>query len=154
MKFEGTLLSCRNRESIVWLAEDGFVYKNQPKVLADNEWYALESLSFLLPRYVPVAWRVDDETIKMHRIVCEQVTEPEIFMDHYDRVLQTFRYASLRHGDLTNHSVLVVNNKPMIIDWAESRMWDDPRPDKRREGDAYWLKRTMTEYVQASQSDK
>lgn len=88
---------------------------------------------------------MDIELIKMEYIEAEPITDEAYFMSHYEQVLKLMRYASLRHGDLTNHSVIPRQNKPILIDWSESRLWDDPRPDKRREGDRYWLKKTMVE---------
>ena len=126
-----------NPVSRVW-REDEWIYKQQPKYLADNEWYGLGSA------YAPPLFaRVDDETIKMWFIESEQVTDVKEFMEHYQGVLEDLKYRGLRHGDLTEPHVLVRDNRPVIIDWAESRTWDDPRPDKRREGDAYWLRKTM-----------
>ena len=136
-------LSKRERNSVIWIADNGFVYKKQPKYLTDNEWHALRSMGFLLPRFVPVAWRVEDEIIRMEFIEAQPITNTSLFMSHYDEILRIMRYANLRHGDLTEYSVIPHKNRPILIDWAESRTWDDPRPDKRREGDAYWLKRTM-----------
>ena len=51
----------------------------------------------------------------------------------------------IRHGDLTQYAIIVVNNKPHFIDWAESRWKRDPAPDKRPEGDRYWLNKTIQE---------
>ncbi|GAH13984.1 unnamed protein product, partial [marine sediment metagenome] len=39
--------------------------------------------------------------------------------------------------------VLVRNNKPVIIDWAEARVRTSPIESKRPESDMYWLRRTM-----------
>jgi len=66
-----------------------------------------------------------------------------MFMSFCQPLLDAMKKRGLRHGDLTSYSVIPVLNRPMIIDWAESRMLDDPRPDKRPEGDAFWLRRTM-----------
>ena len=130
-----------NSVSRVW--RDGpWIYKRQPKYLADNEFYALAHPALL--DYVPGDLeRIDKEIIRMEFIKNEPVTDVILFMSHYWPVLEDFEAAGLRHGDLTEYSVLVQNNSPVIIDWAESRTWDDPRPDKRRRGDAYWLKKTM-----------
>jgi tRNA A-37 threonylcarbamoyl transferase component Bud32 len=49
----------------------------------------------------------------------------------------------VRHGDLTSPHVIVRNNSPIVIDWAESRVFTDPAPDKREEGDSYWMHKTM-----------
>lgn len=132
-----------NSVSRVW-REGNYIFKRQPKYLADNEFYALKKMD-----YSPEAvGRIDDETIWMSFVENEPVTNAGEFMSHYQLVLDALKAAGLRHGDLTEYSVLVRNNRPVLIDWAESRTWDDPRPDKRREGDAYWLKKTMEKLCQ------
>lgn len=121
--------------------EGEWIYKRQPKHLADNEFYALTHPA--LARYTPgFVSRIDNETIVMEFVENEPVTNVALFQLSID-ISYCLRGARLRHGDLTIPHVLVRNNRPVIIDWAESRTWDDPRPDKRCEGDAYWLKRTM-----------
>lgn len=132
-----------NGVSRVW-RENGHVYKKQPKYLTDNEIYALQVLAET--GYVPRAERIDKETVRMEDLgQSEPVTDASAFMVHLDRVLNVLRECSLRHGDLTKYALIVKNNRPYIIDWGESRHWYDPRPDKRREGDEYWLSKTMRE---------
>jgi len=135
------MLISDNGISRVW-REGGWIYKRQPKHLTDNEWYALRVL--YKTGYVPYAEKVDIETIRMEDLgESESVTDAAAFMHHRAVVLQALKDYGLRHGDLTEYAIIVKNNKPMIIDWAESRTFTDPRPDKRREGDAYWLDKTM-----------
>lgn len=117
------------------------IYKRQPKFLADNAIWCFEQM--YPSGYVPHAVRIDDETIRTEYIAHEPVTDADAFMAHFQPVLDALQAAGIRHGDLTEYSVLVQNNRPMLIDFAESRLWDDPRPDKRREGDRYWLWQTM-----------
>jgi RIO-like serine/threonine protein kinase len=132
-----------NSISRVWRDGD-WIYKRQPKYLADNEFYGLRVCEYA----PPAVTRIDKETVRMWFIESEPVTNPKEFMLHYRAVLASLQQAGLRHGDLTEYSVLVKDNRPVIIDWAESRTWDDPRPDKRRQGDAYWLKKTMEKLCQ------
>ena len=132
-----------NGISKVW-REDGWVYKSQPKCMTDNEVYALKAL--YPTGYVPYVERVDQELIRMQDLGERQpVTDAQAFMAHFPRILMELREHGLRHGDLTKYALIVKDNKPYIIDWGESRSWDDPRPDKRREGDAFWLHKTMTD---------
>ena len=135
-----------NSVSRVW-REGDYIFKRQPKYLTDNEWYALSHPA--LNNYVP-KWirRIDDAMIMVEFVENEPVTCTDAFMRHCQPVLDALKSAGLRHGDLTEYAVLVHNNCPVITDWAESRTWDDPRPDKRRAGDAYWLKRTMEKLCQ------
>ena len=127
--------------------EGDWIYKQQPKHFAQNEYYALTHPA--LHKYTPGCAKLDDEKICMTDIQTELVTDAAAFLSHYWLVLHALKSAGLRHGDLTEPHVLVVNNRPIIIDWAESRLWDDPRPDKRIEGDAYWLRKTMEALCQS-----
>ncbi len=133
-----------NAVSRVWIAADR-IFKKQPKYLCDNEWYALRKLQPY--GIVPLAARIDEETIVMEILKSEPVLNQNNLYDNADFVLQTLKEIGLRHGDLTRPHVFVVNDKLKIIDWAESRVWDDPRPDKRREGDRWWLVATIVEIL-------
>jgi serine/threonine-protein kinase RIO1 len=137
------IMSRRERTSVVWYnSETKKVHKSSPKYLIDNEFFFLMALAHT--GYVPApVYRIGLEEITMPYIHREEVTDPKLFMDHLECVLDALRVARCRHGDLTEYSVLVHNNKPVIIDFGESRHWDSPLPDKRREGDRYWLTRTM-----------
>lgn len=135
-----TILS-DNGVSVVW-RDDEFVYKRQPKFLTDNEIGALKLLADT--GYVPQAEQMSINLTRMEDLgASEPVTDAAAFMAHLPKVLAALKAAGLRHGDLTEYAVIVKGNKPYIIDWAESRSWDDPRPDKRCEGDEYWLTKTM-----------
>lgn len=135
-----------NSISTVW-REGDVIFKRQPKYLADNEEYALVTLgeAGYAPRFIE---RVDDETIKMEYIDSEMVTNPRLFMSFLGKTLMAISMAGLRHGDLTEYAVLVKDQRPMIIDWAESRWIMDARPDKRPGGDRFWLKQTMEKLCQ------
>lgn len=133
-----------NSVSRVWL-QDGYIYKVQPKYLCDNEWYALEFLRDT--GFVPLAKRFGDETICMEHIVGTLVTDEALFRDNCEAFLGRLFRVGLRHGDLTRPHVFSVGDSPIVIDWAESRWHSDPRPDKRPEGDIYWLWRTVEEII-------
>ena len=137
------LISDRHRASKVWLdSETGLVYKSSPKFLTDNELHFLKKM--WLSGYVPgPVTRHGVETISMPYIENQKVTDPVAFLAHIPLVMDALQHAGCRHGDLTEYSVLVNNNKPVIIDFGESRYYDSPLPDKRREGDRYWLTLTM-----------
>lgn len=127
--------------NLVWV-EGGRVFKRLPKFNADNEMYFLALLEDT--GYVPTnPIREEIEVVSMEYIRTERVTDPAGFMSHYARVIDALRIWNVRHGDLTVYSVLVRNNKPVIIDFAESRVAHCPIPSKRPEGDSYWLGKTM-----------
>jgi serine/threonine-protein kinase RIO1 len=135
------MLISDNGISKVW-RDGSWVYKKQPKTRTDNEIYALQHLYDT--GYVPYAEQVSIDIIKMEDLgQGESVTDPDSFMKHRAIILRMLEEKGLRHGDLTIYAIIVKNNKPYLIDWGESRTWDDPRPDKRREGDKYWLSKTM-----------
>lgn len=126
-----------------------WVIKSQPKTLCDNEEYALRRM--LSTAYAPRDFiRVDLEKIAIEFIENKKITSPDIFVDHIPKLLQTLEDKGLRHGDLTVKSILVRDNHPVVVDWAESRLFDDPRPDKRREGDTFWCIKSMGELALAS----
>ncbi len=138
-------LSLRERNCTVWV-EDGRVWKTQPKYNTDNEFAFLRAMydTGYVPRYVI---REDLETISMDYIIVEEVTLAELFWSHYAPCLDALRRKGIRHGDLTKYSVLVHANKPILIDFSESRWVDDSIEDKRPQGDAFWLGRTMERYA-------
>ncbi|MHA2046501.1 MAG: hypothetical protein ACW99G_17070 [Candidatus Thorarchaeota archaeon] len=97
--------------------------------------------------YVPYAEQLEDELVRMQRLSSKRITNPKKFMTYFDKVLDAMNSVGIRHGDLTLPHVFVVENKPKIIDWGESRVACDPRLDKRREGDKFWLNKTMKEMM-------
>ncbi len=129
-----------NSVSRVW-SGDGYHWKEQPKHLADNEWYALTVMKST--GYVPESWKVNDTIIQMETIETESITDETLFRDLCYVFLKVMKGRQLRHGDLTTPHIFVVKNSPVVIDWAESRFGNDPRPDKRREGDEYWMEQTI-----------
>lgn len=130
--------------SHVWRPDppDGWVYKFQPKHFCQNEQWCYETMAD--SGYVPQCERVDIETIRTTDLGPGQMVDnPEAYLSHVSRVLQALGAAMIRHGDLTEYSVLPRGNRPWIIDFAESRLSSDPRPDKRPEGDGNLLSATM-----------
>ncbi len=121
--------------------KDGWIYKTQPKFLTDNEIWCLKSLFPL--QYVPFAIQIDIETIKIKYIVSMPVTNPELLNYHLVKVQKMLIDVGIRHGDLTEKNIIVHENRPYVIDFAESRLMSDPRKDKRPEGDDYWLNKTL-----------
>ncbi len=139
---EDAILLSDNHIAQVWKVGD-WVWKRSIPFLIENEMWCLEKIGKYL--YAPTARRLDKYTLKTHFIEIESVTDPKKFMQYLLYVLRVLRECGIRHGDLTKYSVLVQDNSPILIDFAESRLWDDPRPDKRPEGDEYWLTKTMKE---------
>lgn len=129
-----------NGISKVW-REGLWVYKQQPKFLTDNEIWCLQTL--YPSGYVPFAEQVEMEVIRLEYIQTNPITDFSIVRKHLDRIINDLVYYGIRHGDLTDKNILIRGNHPFIIDWSESRLACDPRPDKRREGDVYWLQKTF-----------
>jgi RIO-like serine/threonine protein kinase len=133
-----------NRVSEVW--KDGeYVYKKQPKYLTDNEWWMLDNLFYL--GFTPVARKTSLEVIRMEYLQPEPVTNADDFRSNCELFLSSISNLGIRHGDLTAPHIFVRNNSPIVIDWSESRFTCDPRPDKRREGDIYWMRKSMEEVI-------
>jgi RIO-like serine/threonine protein kinase len=134
-------LSFRERHSIVWL-ENGRIYKSQPKYNTDNEYYFLQTLAD--SGYVPQDVRQEDvELISMEYIPPQEVTDPGEFSSHYWPIIWMLEEKGIRHGDLTEYSVLVKDNTPIMIDFAESRWLSDSIPPKRPESDKELLHKAM-----------
>ena len=125
-----------NGISKVW-REGDWIFKQQPKFMTDNEIWCLETL--YLSGFVPYAEQVNIDTIKLKYIENQPVTDCHSFRHSMHKALQALKDAGIRHGDLTDKNILVSANAPYLIDFSESRLACDPRPDKRREGDSYWL---------------
>lgn len=130
---------------ITFLTTERAVLKAQPKTLTENEWWCLAQL--YPTGFVPLVERLEPELLKIELIEFEPVTDPHKFMMFYAPVLKALEIVGIRHGDLSEYSVIPHKNRPYLIDFAESRLWDDPREDKRPEGDAYWLAQTMKKYA-------
>jgi RIO-like serine/threonine protein kinase len=131
-----------NGVSRVW-RYGGFVYKRSTPFLTNNDYYFLELLqdSGYVPGFLS---RFDKYTIKMEDLGKNQtVTNKGVFVSHMREIHKCLIDNRIRHGDLTRYAIVVRSNKPHIVDFAESRFADDPRPDKRPEGDAYWIERTI-----------
>ena len=146
MKFIRSLQENNEPRSKVWLLDiDGvpWVHKNAPKYYIDNEEWALQLLADT--GYVPLCERLDKESLLIEYIQRQPIGNPDDFRKHCGNVLAILKEHEIRHGDLTRYSVIPCHNKPYLVDWSESRILSDPRPDKRREGDEYWLMRTCEE---------
>lgn len=131
--------------SQVWEQGD-YIYKRQPSYLMANEVHAL---TLLVPDgWVPEFDRVELELLRMQKLVNVPLTDPVKFRQRCLFLLDDMKLSGLRHGDLTRpHLFHTEGNWPMLIDWGESRILGDPRPDKREEGDQYWMERTCEEII-------
>jgi len=125
--------------------EGDYIYKWQPKHLAENDIWCLEKMFPF--GFVPAVERVELEVIRTTFIEDEAPTNIEQLLRNVVNVLDVLVEVGIRHGDLTRPNVLISRNKPILIDFSESRLMTDPRPDKRPEGDRYWLNRTIGEIV-------
>ena len=137
-----------DKYSKVWRDGPDWVYKRQHEFLTDNEYWCLTRM--YPSGFVPKVEKLDRDLIRTCYIQngnSYSADTPLVFLEQ--SILAALAVAGIRHGDLTKYSVLIddVDGHPYIIDFAESRLWSDPRPDKRPEGDAYWLHKTMKGYV-------
>ena len=84
---------------------------------------------------MPQVERYDKYTLRMEDLgQTEPVTDREFFskrMDYLYKVLVTF---GIRHGDLTRYAIIVKDNHPYLIDFAESRDQGDEGGAVRRAG--------------------
>ena len=139
-----------NGISLVSRGTGGYVYKRSIPFLIENELYCLQKLhldmDFHRYSYVPWGERFDKYTIKMEDLgIGELVTDIDKFMSHKRPLEKMLKENVIRHGDITTQAIIVRDQIPHLIDFAESRIGSDPRPDKRPEGDGYWLDCTFME---------
>jgi len=125
-----------------------YIYKRQSEDLVKREMNFLKIISDY--GYSPKPELYDDRTIKMKKIKQGEVTDSENFMSHYQKIIDILKKENIRHGDLTTANVLVYQNKPIIIDWNESRFYDEDLHDKRPQEDMYHLHKTMVYYADKS----
>jgi hypothetical protein len=120
----------------------GRIEKVQPKVLCDNEWYALGILG-------PLGWAPWPSVRKgLEEIVMPCYSNSDIIFEQsfrrkcYD-FLDALESCGLRHGDLQPPNIFVITDNlvswPLVIDWSESRDWCDRRENKRPGPDEFWL---------------
>lgn len=141
-----------NTISTVWASSDGWIYKRSIPFLIENEEWCLREMSArgFAPRYE----RFDKYTLRIADLgESEPITNPKAFRITCKNLLAVLKSVGIRHGDLTRYAIVVKNNWPFLIDFAESRLIDDPRPDKRPEGDEYWLNKTVRELIKESKDD-
>jgi len=110
-----------------------------------NEVRFLQALSDtpFVPRIISYAGHY----VELEHIESETVTDEDKFIRGCASALSVMRSRSIRHGDLTEYNVLVRDNVPVLVDFAESRFEGEPGDDKRQEGDAYHLWRTALHYT-------
>lgn len=138
---DGAKLISNNSISMVWRADDGWIYKRSIPYLIETE---LAMLTTMKGVYVPGVSRYDKYTLRIQDAgESEPVTDKDLFISNCTHFLTVMVMRGVRHGDLTTPHVIVRNNSPIVIDWAESRMSIDPAPDKRKEGDRYLMHSTM-----------
>jgi hypothetical protein len=135
-----------NGVSMVYVADDLFIYKRSIPYLIENEFAFLTALADT--GFVPACSRYDMYTLQMENLFGSMpITCSFTFVDSCKRFLVALEQKGIRHGDLTKPHVIVRNNEIRVLDWAESRRDGDPAPDKRPEGDEYWMNKTMEELL-------
>lgn len=137
-----------NGISIVMRSND-YIYKRSIPFLIENELWMLNHM--LRTGFVPPVERFDKYTIKIGDLgMSELVTDQYIFNEEKIKLKSLLQYYEVRHGDITPPNIIVRDNHPFLIDWAESRLANDPRPDKRPPNDAYWIDKTWKEIIDAN----
>ena len=139
-----TVMSFREQHSKVWRVGD-YVYKSQPKYLMDNEIWCMDIM--MKHGYVPEHERLDLELMRMEYVESEPITDVKEFAHKALMFVRVMKREGIRHGNLTPPHIFPVNNSVVVIDWAESRVWADPRPDKREEGDLHLMKESIKRII-------
>lgn len=151
-KLPPNVVTISNNGISVVYRKDDWVYKRSIPFLIENEIYCLTILqgSGFVPRGI---FRYDKYTIAMHYIQNQGVTNARAFMNYKLPLYDALKNNGIRHGDLTEAAILVNENKPYMIDFAESRLANDPRPDKRPEGDWHWINHTFEKLCMKRKND-
>lgn len=90
--------------------------------------------------YVPRLLSHTETSIELEYIESEPVTDADKFLRECCGLLSALRAHGIVHGDLTEYNLLVRDNRPVAVDFAESRfVTETHRTDKRPGGDAPWL---------------
>lgn len=139
----------KDKFSHVW-RDEVWVYKRQHEFLHDNELHFYKLMEF--SRFTLPCIEVSRDTLKLLYIKQNIVYPREMrgkLPQFAEPILADLKLAGIRHGDLTKYAILLdaIGNelRPFVIDFSESRLWNDPRKDKRPEGDRYWLRKTLRE---------
>lgn len=132
-----------NGVSMVWKGY-GWYYKRSIPYFIQNELHFMSALQNT--GFVPDCILYDKYTLKIEEVQSGWV-DSEYFQKNCKDFLWTLEQLGIRHGDLTRPHVFMSYDGIKIIDWAESRWIGDPAPDKRIEGDKYWMNRTMREIL-------
>lgn len=136
-------LISNNGISLVWRARDA-IYKRSIPYFTRNELWCLQQLYD--SGFVPLAKHYDKYTIKMQDLgETQPVTDVDKFMSYRQPLKSALMEAQIRHGDITKAAIVVRDNVPYLIDFAEARLWHDPRPNKRKWVDEYWIDKTFEE---------
>lgn len=69
----------------------------------------------------------------------EPVQDGTRFRQGAAQLLCTLWSHGIRHGDLTGRNIIVRGDRPIAIDFLQSRFRNAPGPDKRQLSDSYWL---------------
>lgn len=127
------------------------IYKRSIPYFIENEFWMLEHMS--ASGFVPNVTRIDKYTIAMiNHGESEPITDINVFMASRETLKETLQQYEVRHGDITPPNIIVRDNQPVLLDWAEARLMNDPRPDKRMPNDAYWIDKTWKEIIDANSS--
>ena len=149
---DSVILSNNGISHVVLHRPTNTIYKRSIPFLIENEIYWLNEMNEFaesndLISYVPGdIKRFDKYTISMEYLGESQpIIGKTEFAIHWKQIRFMLLNIHVRHGDITPPNVIVRDDFPYLLDWAESRFINDPRPDKREGGNEYWLEKTFTE---------
>lgn len=134
-----------NGISYVFKGRDGWYYKRSIPYLVNNEYSFLMHMG--ITGFVPMVYRFDKYTLRIEDVgMNHPVSDEKKFNDVCKEFMFELGKLGIRHGDLTAPHVIVTEYSGIyVLDWAESRWQNDPAPDKRVEGDEYWMNKTRLE---------
>ena len=89
--------------------------------------------------YVPRLLASGGSYALVEYVADEPITDRVRFAANCTDLRDILERRGIVHGDLTRINVLVRDNVPVLCDFDQSRYRNEDRPDKRPEGDAYWI---------------
>lgn len=152
---DSVILSNNGISHVILHRPTATIYKRSIQYLVENEIYWLNRMKEFAKGAERQPWlsyvpgniqRLDKYTISMEYLGESQPVNDETkFIRHWKRIGIMLIYIQIRHGDLTPPNIIVRDDIPHVLDWAESRFMDDPRPDKREGSNEFWLRQTFAE---------
>jgi len=134
MGFPNAKVLSNNGISIVYHDEKkGLIYKQSIPFLTENEFFFLYILKDT--DCVPIVEQIDRYTLSMPFYEETPIFDEVMYLMRLGEFVNSLKDYNIRHGDLTKPNIISNHGSPIVLDWAEARFYNDPRPTKRPQTD-------------------